>query len=152
MAKDLLLEIGTEEIPAKFMPGALAQLAETAGAKLAGRRIACGEIQTLGTPRRLTLVVREVAERQDDKFSENKGPAVKIAFDETGAPTKAAQGFARGQGIEAGQLVVKDGYVYAQIHEAGQPVADLLPELLAELVAGLNFPKSMRWEIGRAHV
>lgn len=145
MAKDLLLEIGTEEIPAKYMPGALAQLAETAKSKLAERRLACGGIETYGTPRRLTLVVRELAERQADKHSENKGPAVKIAFDASGAPTKAAQGFARGQGVDVGKLTVKDGYVYAVIDEAGQPAAGLLPDLLAEVVTSLAFPKSMHW-------
>lgn len=145
MAKDLLLEIGSEEIPAKFMPAALAQLADVARAKLAERRIACGEVQTFGTPRRLALVVRELAEQQDDRHSENKGPAVKIAFDADGKPTKAAQGFARGQGVDVDKLIVKEGYVYAVVHEAGQPVANILPELLPEIVTALSFPKSMRW-------
>jgi glycyl-tRNA synthetase beta chain len=145
MAKSLLLEIGSEEIPAKFMPAALAQLADIAKAKLAERRIACGEVQTFGTPRRLALLVRDMAEQQADRHSENKGPAVKIAFDADGNPTKAAQGFARGQGVDVAQLVVRDGYVYAAVHEAGQPVADILPELLPEIVTALTFPKSMRW-------
>lgn len=145
MAKDLLLEIGTEEIPAKFMPAALAQLADIAKTKFADRRITCGEVQTYGTPRRLVLVVRDVAAQQADRTSENKGPAVKIAFDEGGAPTKAAQGFARGQGVDVSKLAVKDGYVWAVVHEAGQPVAGILPELLPEIINSLNFPKSMRW-------
>lgn len=145
MAKDLLLEIGTEEIPAKYMPGALAQLAEIAKSKLDERRLACGDIQTVGTPRRLTLVVRDLAEKQADKHSENKGPAVKIAFDDSGAPTKAAQGFARGQGVDVAKLVVKDGYVYAVVDEAGQPTPGLLPELLPDIITSLAFPKNMRW-------
>lgn len=145
MAKDMLLEIGTEEIPAKYMPGALAQLAEIAKSKLDERRLACGDIQTFGTPRRLTLVVRDLAEKQADKHSENKGPAIKIAFDDSGAPTKAAQGFARGQGVDVAKLVVKDGYVYAVVDEAGQPTPGLLPELLPEIITSLAFPKNMRW-------
>lgn len=145
MAKDLLLEIGSEEIPAKFMPVVLAQLADIAKAKLAERRIACGEVQTFGTPRRLALIVRGMAEQQSDRNSENKGPAVKIAFDDGGAPTKAAQGFARGQGVDVKDLVVRDGYVYAVVHEAGQPVAGILPELLPEIITAITFPKSMRW-------
>lgn len=145
MAKDILLEIGTEEIPAKFMPGILKQLADVAAAKFAEKRIAYGSINTYGTPRRLALLVREAAEQQADKHSENKGPAVKIAFDANGAPTKAAQGFARGQGVDVSALTVKDGYVYATVHETGQPVADLLPELLPEIISSLNFAKSMRW-------
>ena len=145
MPKNLLLEIGTEEIPAKFMPGALKQLAEIAAAKFAEKRIAYSDIQTFGTPRRMALIVNKAGDKQADKHSENKGPAVKIAFDETGAPTKAAQGFARGQGIDVSQLVVKDGYVYAVVQEEGQPVENLLPALLPEIIAALNFPKNMRW-------
>lgn len=145
MVKDILLEIGTEEIPAKFMPGALAQLAEVAGTKFDERRIAYGEIQTFGTPRRLTLILRGVAGRQADRRSENKGPSLKVAFDEAGAPTKASLGFARGQGVDVDQLIQKDGYVYAIVEEAGQPVARLLPELLPEIIQALSFPKSMRW-------
>ncbi|HEY3424183.1 MAG TPA: glycine--tRNA ligase subunit beta [Negativicutes bacterium] len=145
MLKDVLLEIGTEEIPARFMAGALAQLETITIKKLNELRIVYGGVRAVGTPRRLTLVVHEVADRQADKQSENKGPAVKIAFDETGAPTKAAQGFARGQGIDVSQLVIKDGYVYAVVHEVGRSVQELLPVLLPEIIHSLTFPKTMRW-------
>lgn len=145
MNKDLLLEIGTEEIPAKFMPGALAQLASTTKAKLAELRINCGDIRTVGTPRRLTVMVTAVAPTQADKHSENKGPSVKIAFGADGAPTKAALGFARGQGIDPASLVVKGDYVYAIVQEQGHPVDELLPELLADIINSLSFPKNMRW-------
>ena len=145
MAKDLLLEIGTEEIPARFMSGALEQLKNSAKNKLTELRIGYREIQVLGTPRRLVLVVRDMAEEQTDMHSENKGPSVKIAFDENGNPTKAAQGFARGQGVEATALVVKDGYVYAMVHEEGKPVAGLVAEMLVNLIDSLTFPKNMRW-------
>lgn len=145
MTKDLLLEIGTEEIPAKFIPNALKQLETTAKTKLTDLRISYGEIKVIGTPRRLALVVRKVADTQADKHSENKGPAIKIAFAEDGTPTKAALGFARGQGVEASDLVVKDGYVYAIVQEVGRPVAEILPELLSDIVTHLSFPKNMRW-------
>ncbi|WP_371369675.1 Glycine--tRNA ligase beta subunit [Sporomusa rhizae] len=145
MTKDLLLEIGTEEIPAKFIPNALKQLETTAKTKLTDLRISHDEIKVIGTPRRLALVVRKVADTQADKHSENKGPAVKIAFAEDGTPTKAALGFARGQGVEASDLVVKDGYVYAIVQEVGRPVAEILPELLNDIVTHLSFPKNMRW-------
>ncbi|MBP2649672.1 MAG: Glycyl-tRNA synthetase beta subunit [Firmicutes bacterium] len=145
MAKDLLLEIGTEEIPAKFIPGALRDLKEIAAAKLDERRITYSEVKTYGTPRRMTLMVRDIAEKQSDRESENKGPSLKIAFDDKGAPTKAAQGFARGQGVEVNQLIEKDGYVYAIVNEFGREVQDILPELLPEIITSLNFPKSMRW-------
>ena len=145
MAKDLLLEIGTEEIPARFMSNILAQLETLAAAKFAELRIAHGEIRAVGTPRRLALVVREVLEEQANSERINKGPSVKIAFDEQGRATKAAQGFAGSQGIDVSDLTVKDGYVYAVIQEAGQSVAQLLPGILPEIIHALNFPKNMRW-------
>lgn len=145
MAKDLLFEIGTEEIPARFMAGALLQLETIAKDRLSDLRIGYGKIQVVGTPRRLVLVVRDVLEEQADKSSENKGPSVKIAFDTNGIPTKAAQGFARGQGVEPDKLTVKDGYIYAQVHEVGKPVKTLLPDILSNIIDSLNFPKNMRW-------
>ncbi len=145
MTKDLLLEIGTEEIPAKFMPGALAQLEQLAITKLAELRISHGEVRAVGTPRRLAVTVKTVAASQTDKNSENKGPAAKIAFDQNGAPTKAALGFARGQGVDPAELVVRDGYIYAIVQEIGRPAAELLPGFLTELVTSLSFPKNMRW-------
>lgn len=145
MSKDLLLEIGTEEIPAKFMPGALAQLENITKTKLAELRIAHGEVRTVGTPRRLAVIIRAVAGSQADKHSENKGPSVKIAFAEDGTPTKAALGFARGQGVDPSALVVKDGYIYAVVQEVGRQTTELLPELLTDIINHLSFPKSMRW-------
>jgi glycyl-tRNA synthetase beta chain len=145
MAKDLLLEIGTEEIPAKFMPGILSQMETVFKNRFEEHRIGFSELRAMGTPRRMALIVRDVADIQMDKTSENRGPSVKVAFGADGKPTKAAEGFARGQGITAAELIVKDGYVYAVIHETGRPVKDILPQLLPELIAGLTFPKSMRW-------
>lgn len=145
MAKDLLFEIGTEEVPAHVMPGTLAQFKENAEKALNENRIAFTAIRTLGTPRRTALIVEGVAEKQEDVASENRGPSVKIAFDADGNPTKAAQGFARGQHVDPKDLVVKDGYVYAEVHEEGQPTAKLLETLLPELVCSLSFPNNMRW-------
>lgn len=145
MAKDLLFEIGTEEVPAHVMPGTLAQLKENAEKAFKENRIAFKAVRTLGTPRRTALLVEGLAEKQEDVASENRGPSVKIAFDAEGNPTKAAQGFARGQHIDPKDLVVKDGYVYAEVHEEGQPTAKLLETLLPELVCGLSFPNNMRW-------
>ncbi|MGO5130880.1 glycine--tRNA ligase subunit beta [Mitsuokella jalaludinii] len=145
MAKDLLFEIGTEEIPAHVMPGTLAQLKEHAQKAFQEKRIAFDSIRTLGTPRRTALLVKGLAEKQEDVKSENRGPSVKIAFDADGKPTKAAQGFARGQHVAPEDLVVKDGYVYAEVHEEGQPTAKILETLLPELVCGLSFPNNMRW-------
>ena len=134
----LLFEIGTEEIPAKFMPGILKQLKELAAAKMQ-------ELRTVyGTPRRMAFIAGGVAETQADVVVEAKGPSVKIAY-VSGAPSKAAQGFARGQGVDVKDLVVRDNYVYAVKHLAGQPVVELLPGLLMDILTSLSFPKTMRW-------
>jgi len=145
MSKDLLLEIGTEEVPAHVMPGILAQLKEKAEAALKENRMSFASVRTIGTPRRTALLVKDLAEQQADVESENRGPSLKIAFDADGNPTKAAQGFARGQGIDPKDLVQKDGYVYAQVHEKGKPAAEILQTLLPALICGLNFPNNMRW-------
>lgn len=140
----LLFEIGTEEIPAKFMPGILKQLKELAAAKMQELRIPFEDITVYGTPRRMALIAGGVAETQADVVVEAKGPSVKIAY-VSGAPSKAAQGFARGQGVDVKDLVVRDNYVYAVKHLAGQPVVELLPGLLMDILTSLSFPKTMRW-------
>ena len=140
----LLFEIGTEEIPAKFMPGILKQLQELAAGKMQELRIPFENITVYGTPRRMTFIAAGVAETQADSTIEAKGPSVKIAF-VSGAPSKAAIGFARGQGVDVNELEVRGEYVYAVKHLAGQPVADLLPALLLDILESLSFPKNMRW-------
>ncbi len=140
----LLFEIGTEEIPAKFMPGILKQLKELAAAKMQELRIPFEDITVYGTPRRMAFVASGVAETQADVVVEAKGPSVKIAY-VSGAPSKAAQGFARGQGVDVNDLVVRDNYVYAVKHLAGQPVVSLLPGLLMDILTSMTFPKNMRW-------
>jgi len=145
MSKELLLEIGTEEIPAHVMPGILRELAEKAQKALEEQRIPFRAVKTMGTPRRSALLVEGLEERQSDVTSENRGPSVKIAFDADGNPTKAAQGFARGQKVDPKDLTVKDGYVYAVVHEEGKDTEELLKNILPELICGLNFPNHMRW-------
>ena len=140
----LLFEIGTEEIPAKFMPGILAQLQEMAAKKMTELRIPFAEVKVYGTPRRMTFIASGVAEAQADSTVEAKGPSAKIAF-VNGEPSKAAQGFARGQGVDVKDLVIRDNYVYAVKHLAGAPVKDLLPGLLEDILTSLSFPKNMRW-------
>lgn len=108
----LLFEIGTEEIPAKFMPGILKQLQELAAGKMQELRIPFENITVYGTPRRMTFIAEGVAETQADSTIEAKGPSVKIAF-VSGAPSKAAIGFARGQGVDVNELEVRGEYVYA---------------------------------------
>ena len=139
-----LCDIGPEEIPANFMAGILKQLKELATGKMQELRIPFEEIKVYGTPRRMTFIAEGVAETQADSTVEAKGPSVKIAF-VSGSPSKAAIGFARGQGVDVNDLEVRGEYVYAVKHLAGQPVADLLPALLLDILESLSFPKTMRW-------
>lgn len=152
MSLDLLLEIGTEDLPARFVDAALEQMRETAAKQLADLRLSYERLETLGTPRRLALLVFGLAEKQDDLVREAKGPAVKVAFDETGAPTKAALGFARSQGVAVEDLQVREteqgAYVFAVSREAGLPAADVVGRWLPQFVTGISFPKSMRWGDG----
>ena len=146
---DLLLEIGTEEIPAKFMPQALAELAKITKEKLDENRLGYGKINAWGTPRRLSLYVYDLAETQSDLAEEVRGPAVKAAFDQEGKPTKAAIGFAKGQGVEVESLITKDlpngSYVFALKKAQGVAANMVLPEILPQLALSLHFPKPMRW-------
>ncbi|WP_293986282.1 glycine--tRNA ligase subunit beta [uncultured Megasphaera sp.] len=145
MSKDLLFEIGTEEIPAHYMPNILAQVKGLAEKAFDEGNIAYGSVRTIGTPRRIALLVKDVDEKQADVSSKHKGPSVKIAYDADGKPTKAAMGFARGQRIDVSDLVVEDGYVYANVTSIGAATKSLLPDILKGIVTGLNFPKSMHW-------
>lgn len=145
MSKDLLLEIGTEEVPAHVMPHLLDDLKRLASNMLAERRLAYENLRTIGTPRRTALLVTGLAERQEDVSTETRGPSVAIAFDAEGNPTKAGAGFARGQGIDPSALIQRDGYVYASVHEKGAETAHLLTELLPELIRAIPLPNSMRW-------
>jgi len=106
MGKELLLEIGTEEIPALFIPKAMADLADILRRDLKAARILCGEVRTMATPRRLVVHAADVAEMQADQQWEKLGPAKRVAFDDDGSPTKAAIGFARAQGVNVEELVI----------------------------------------------
>ena len=143
--KILLLEIGTEEIPAHAMPAILNQLKELATKLLTEARIKFGEVQTLGTPRRLALLVSDVAPNQDDVEEEKRGASAKIAFDKDGNPTKAAIGFAKKNKIHPEDLIVRDGYIYAVIREQGKSSAEIFKTLLPKIICDLSFPNNMRW-------
>jgi glycyl-tRNA synthetase beta chain len=149
MAKDLLLEIGVEEIPASYMPPAISQLADAIGRKLADARLSHGDVAVHATPRRLAVVVTGVSEIQDDVEREAVGPPAKVAFKDDGTPTKAALGFAKTQGVEVSDLGVneteKGDYVCVRVVEKGRSAAEVLPGCLAAVVASLSFPKTMRW-------
>ena len=145
MKRDLLFEIGTEEIPAHVMPHLLEDLAQLAETMLKEHRLSYEKVRTLGTPRRAALIVTGLAERQEDINTETRGPSVAIAFDADGNPTKAGAGFARGQGVDPSALIQRDGYVYASVHESGAATAELLASLLPDLVRAIPLPNSMRW-------
>ena len=145
MAKDLLFEIGAEEIPAGFMPNILGQLKQLAETKLNDAHLPFESIATYGTPRRLALIVKGVADTSAEISERHKGPSASIAYDADGNATKAAIGFARGKGLDVADLVVEDGYIYAETKTAGVPAKDIVTDMLPQLITGLNFPKSMHW-------
>ena len=145
MAKDLLFEIGAEEIPAGFMPNILGQLKQLAETKLNDAHLPFESIAAYGTPRRLALIVKGLADTSAEISERHKGPSASIAYDTDGNATKAAIGFARGKGLDVADLVVEDGYIYAETKTAGVPAKDIVSEMLPQLITGLNFPKSMHW-------
>jgi len=149
MPKDLLYEIGVEEIPASFVLPALDQMQDSLREGLEQARLQFGDVLTYGTPRRLAIIVKDVSERQPDVDQEYKGPPADRAFDDSGAPTKAGQGFAASRGVTVDQLEVrqtdKGSWVFAKVLEPGQAAEDVLPSVLSEATKSLSFPKTMRW-------
>jgi glycyl-tRNA synthetase beta chain len=146
---ELLLEIGTEELPYQFVAPTLRALQQAAETMLKELRISYGAVRTMGTPRRLALLVEQVGRQQSSAVKEAMGPSKAVGFDQSGQPTKAAVGFAAGQGIPVDQLQVrqtpKGEYLFAVKQEKGQPVATVLTQALPQLLAKLSFPKAMHW-------
>lgn len=146
---DFLLELGVEEMPAGDVESAVQQLKDAITPLLESLRLPYDDIQVMGTPRRLVIYVKNLAEQQTTITEEVKGPPVSRAYDEDGNPTKAAEGFARSKGIEVGDLEKKsiDGgdYIVATVKHVGQPVTEVLTMALPDLVEGLKFDRSMRW-------
>lgn len=144
-----LLEIGTEEIPAKFMSSAMDQMREIAALQLGVYRFQYSEISAFGTPRRLALLISGLAEKGTDIIEEIKGPALKAAYSPEGKPTKVAEGFARAQKITVEELLVKNingsDYVFAVRESKGSHAKDVLADVSLQLINNLNFPKPMRW-------
>ncbi len=145
MAKEFLLEIGTEEIPAKFTPGALKELEEQTKLLLGELRLKFSGLAVYGTPRRLTVLVSGLVDKQEDLNTEIKGPAVKAAYDSQGAPTKAALGFAKGQGVKVEDLFVQEvkgvPCVYARKSEAGKALYPYCRNY-DDLISSLHFPNN----------
>ncbi|MFQ5989045.1 MAG: glycine--tRNA ligase subunit beta [Candidatus Methylomirabilales bacterium] len=147
--KELVFEIGTEEIPSVYMADALRDLRAVADQSFRQARLRFGRIRTLGTPRRLTIHVEALAEKQADEVREVVGPPKAAAYDAQGKPTAAALGFARGQGIPVDQLHIRGtergDYVVARKKEKGLKTTEVLSSLLPNIITALTFPKSMRW-------
>ncbi len=155
MSLELLVEIGTEEIPAGYLAKAMVALKERCEACLGKLRLGFESVQTFGTPRRLTLSVIGLAEGQDDLAEEMVGPPARVAFDEDGKPTKAAVGFAKRNGVAVEELRQgpaegkKGEYLLCTRKETGKTVSEILPVALVELLGTLPWPKSMRWHEGQ---
>jgi glycyl-tRNA synthetase beta chain len=145
MAKNLIFEIGTEEMPAASMKKFREDYYKTAAAIFENNNLKYEKMNVHSTPRRLVLAVNSLAETQSDNKETVRGPAANIAFDDNGNPTKAGEGFARGQGVAVDELVEKDGYLYAEKVEKGKKTADILPDILKKIVDQVPLPKAMRW-------
>lgn len=147
--RNVILEIGTEEIPSRFLPEALDSLERLARSALSANRLGFKDVRTYATPRRLVLSVRELDETQNSSTEVLKGPPLSSAYDSEGNPTRAALGFAKSKGVDVNALceLEVDGvrYVAAEVHEESRRTLDVLPDLLRGLVEGLSFPKSMYW-------
>lgn len=143
--RTLAFEIGTEEIPAFDLAGAVKQLSTMVPNLLDDAAIPHGDVKIFSSPRRLIVIAEEIPEATEEKNEVFKGPSAKIAFDANGNPTKAAQGFARGKGVDPSALVVEDGYVYARTHTPSVNVSSLLSSVLDKIIHGLSWPRSQRW-------
>lgn len=145
--RTLAFEIGTEEIPAFDLAGAVKQLTTMVPSLLDDAAIPHGAVKIFSSPRRLIVIAEEIPEATEEKNEVFKGPSAKIAFDAEGNPTKAAQGFARGKGVDPSSLVVEDGYVYARTHTPSVNVASLLSSVLNKIIHGLSWSRSQRWGV-----
>ena len=152
MSRDLLFEIGVEELPAGYVPPAAEQLERGVRDGLDALRLGFGGVRTFSTPRRLTVLVHRVEEMQTDFDEEAMGPAVKVAFEADGRPTRALLGFCAGKGVEPSAVRrvagPKGEYVAVTVHHAGKPALEVLPAMLTAVAQKLQFPKTMRWDAG----
>ena len=150
MVSELLLEIGTEEIPSGYLRAGLNGLERLVKTCLEERRIAvAGGLYSFGTPRRLILIGKAISGKQEDLVQEILGPPLKVAYDDKGIPTKAAIGFAERQGVLIEELqsvnTPKGEYLFIKRKTPGRPVRDILVDALPDLIKGIPWPKSMRW-------
>jgi glycyl-tRNA synthetase beta chain len=149
MDNKYLLEIGVEELPARLISSALEQLRDNTKKMLKEERIQFKGIETYATPRRLVLIIEGLGEKQETVQESIKGPAKRIAYDDKGNPTKALQGFMKGQGVEIDQISIREyngeEYIYANVIKEGKTTETILSENMASIIKSIIFPKSMKW-------
>ncbi len=145
MARDLVFEIGLEELPASYIPPAVRGLGRALADGLSDARLEYASIRTLATPRRLAAIVTGLADGQEERTRIVTGPPARIAFGDDGTPTKAATGFARSQGVDVSDLEVVGDYVQVEVTDEGRPAAEVLPDCLVQVIGSIGFPKTMRW-------
>ena len=143
--QSLLIELGSEELPAGDVPVGIHQMELRLRERLEQARLTYAGISVSGTTRRLVAHVQDLSPRQQDEIVERRGPPADRAFDADGQPTKAAAGFARGQGVQPSDLVVRDNYVYAVTRLEGEPAGAVLPQLIEDLLDGMQWGRTMRW-------
>ncbi len=145
----LLFEVGVEELPSRFVSSTLQQIKNNLIKMLGENRIEFNEINTYGTPRRLTFIVKGISERQSNLEEEVKGPSKKIALDADGNFTKPALGFMKSKGLKEEDVVFKtvgkDEYIFGTIRQEGKETSEVLKNILPEAVKSVTFPKAMRW-------
>jgi len=151
---DLLVEIGTEELPPKALRGLMDAFATNLGRALDDARLAHGELRAYASPRRLAVVVESLARSQEDRHTSQKGPPVSVALDDAGKALPPATAFAKKCGVDVADLgrmkTDKGEWLTADTTEAGKPAAELLPELIEKALAELPIPRRMRWGAGDA--
>ncbi|MCY4083242.1 MAG: glycine--tRNA ligase subunit beta [Caldilineaceae bacterium] len=141
----LLIELGSEELPAGDVPVGINQMELRLAELLDQARLTYADLSVSGTTRRLVAHVQDLNPRQQDVIVERRGPPADRAFDAGGQPTRAATGFARGQGVQPADLIVRDNYVYAVTILEGEPAAAVLPQLIQDLLDGMQWGRTMRW-------
>lgn len=149
MNNQYLLEIGVEELPARFVEMGLGQLKDQIKKRLDEQAVDYDEIESLATPRRLTIIIKGLADKQKNMEEIVKGPSVKISYDENHQPTKPLLGFMKSKGLTEEDLYQENlkgtDYIYAKIQTGGKDAESILQEIIPESIRGVSFPKNMRW-------
>ena len=143
--QDYLLEIGVEELPSTYIKNAIKQLKNDFEKLLKENGLEFESLVTYSTPRRLTIIVKNLVDSQEDSTELVKGPSAKIAYDESGNATKALQGFMKSQGLQESDIEIKDDYVYGEKTIKARSVEEIFQESIPNLIKGMNFPKNMKW-------